>query len=467
MKTRSKAVKSNRFKLYLILVLTLSIVTIMGFMFSSSQKRLDIPKEISVSKNISGYQAIYQQDDDHTIAAYYPLLTQREITTQLIEFIDYKISSFIEEDEKYLYIDYDLYKVTDQYLSVAFFLAHGNDLDELKLDLIKTLSFKADTEELITLNDVFRPEYEESMMALLRKTLKNDKDYQDNLRLDFYQASKVGVINLEYYVFDQDHLRLMVDSKALLSDDIGLINIDLNVKDLAYYLIEDYRAIDVIKPSTDKDLTLRYIDPDQPMVALTYDDGPYGPVTDDIVATLAEYESVATFFVVGNRIKTYSDTLLNMIDCGNEIGNHSYTHKYNLTKIDQEKLNEELSFTQRDLYHYVNDYRIRLLRPTGGNHDQTLRDNCGYPIINWSVDTKDWQHHQSQRTYEEIVNVAKDGDIIIMHDIYPSTAEATKMAVPKLIEMGYQLVTVSELYEYKGITLENGTVYYASDRYKK
>ncbi|MDD2592706.1 MAG: hypothetical protein PHN21_07870, partial [Erysipelotrichaceae bacterium] len=60
MKTRSKAVKSNRFKLYLILVLTLSIVTIMGFMFSSSQKRLDIPKEISVSKNISGYQAIYQ-----------------------------------------------------------------------------------------------------------------------------------------------------------------------------------------------------------------------------------------------------------------------------------------------------------------------------------------------------------------------------------------------------------------------
>ena len=85
---------------------------------------------------------------------------------------------------------------------------------------------------------------------------------------------------------------------------------------------------------------------------------------------------------------------------------------------------------------------------------------AGLPVINWSVDTLDWKIREAGHIRDVIVENAKDGDIVLMHDLYDSTAEASKTFVRELVNRGYQLVTVSELAEAKGFTLENGQVYY-------
>ena len=81
--------------------------------------------------------------------------------------------------------------------------------------------------------------------------------------------------------------------------------------------------------------------------------------------------------------------------------------------------------------------------------------------ILWSIDTLDWQTKDSQNTYNVVIDNVSDGDIILMHEIYEASLEAARMLVPKLKEMGYRLVTVSELAAAKGVPLETGVSYYA------
>ena len=81
------------------------------------------------------------------------------------------------------------------------------------------------------------------------------------------------------------------------------------------------------------------------------------------------------------------------------------------------------------------------------------------PLILWSIDTLDWKSRDSEKVTSHVLENVKDGDIVLMHDIYDSTAGAVKSLVPKLIDMGYQLVTVSELFEARGEVLEGGQIY--------
>ena len=81
------------------------------------------------------------------------------------------------------------------------------------------------------------------------------------------------------------------------------------------------------------------------------------------------------------------------------------------------------------------------------------------PIIIWNIDTLDWKYHNSKRIYNRVINKVKDGDIILMHDIYSATSNSLNIIIPKLQSEGYRFVTVSELFYYKNISLEKGKVY--------
>ena len=72
----------------------------------------------------------------------------------------------------------------------------------------------------------------------------------------------------------------------------------------------------------------------------------------------------------------------------------------------------------------------------------------GKRIVTWTIDTEDWRSKNAEAIVNKVIKDLKDGDIILMHDLYASSAEAVMILVPKLQEMGFQLVTVSELYEY-------------------
>lgn len=190
----------------------------------------------------------------------------------------------------------------------------------------------------------------------------------------------------------------------------------------------------------------KIIDPNLPVVALTFDDGP-SKYTTDILEFLKENDACATFFVVGNKAKTFSNTLNTMIKNGNEIGNHSYSHKW-LSRLSTENIKSEINLTQNTIESITN-YTPKLLRPTYGSINKKLRNSTNLKIILWNVDTKDWKLKSSEEIAKRALNSIEDGDIVLMHDMYERTYNALKIIIPALKEKGYQFVTVSELEEIK------------------
>ena len=213
------------------------------------------------------------------------------------------------------------------------------------------------------------------------------------------------------------------------------------------------------RPSTEK------------LIALTYDDGPNPSTTNRILNTLKKNNSVATFFIVGNRIDSGADSIRRAVDMGCEIANHTYSHKY-LNEISASERSSQISRVNDEIKEKFG-VEVELLRAPGGKY-KGVTDKVGMPLIQWSIDTNDWRHkdvsskprseEQRQKEMDDIVDHVmsnvKSGDIILMHDIYDFTADLSEILIPKLVKEGYKLVTVSEMYKAYCEPLESGEVYF-------
>ena len=199
------------------------------------------------------------------------------------------------------------------------------------------------------------------------------------------------------------------------------------------------------------------LDPEKPMVALTFDDGPYDRVTNRIVKVLAKHDSRATFFVVGNRVERYADTMKNAYNKGNQIATHTFDHG-DLSKMKKKQIRRELKRAFR-VMKKINGENPTMLRPPYGNVNDKMRQTIRIPMIYWNVDTEDWASRNKDKILSRCKSI-KDGDLVLMHDLYPSTAAAVEKLVPKLRKKGFQLVTVEELFYYKGIDAKGGKVYF-------
>ena len=206
----------------------------------------------------------------------------------------------------------------------------------------------------------------------------------------------------------------------------------------------------------EKGVLTRKIDKNKKMVALTYDDGP-SIYTPRVLKTLKENNAVATFFVVGNRVPTYSDTVKKAHDMGCEIGNHTYEHK-NLTRVSEAEVKRQITKTNRNVKKVTGQAPV-IVRPTGGATNANVKQWVGMPSIIWSIDTLDWKTRNADSTKKAVLDHVKDGDIVLMHDLYSATASASETIIPELVKRGYQLVTVSELAECRGGMKETGAYY--------
>ena len=192
---------------------------------------------------------------------------------------------------------------------------------------------------------------------------------------------------------------------------------------------------------------VRVIDPAKPMVALTFDDGPHGTWTDVILDVLEENHALATFFEVGNNVRAYPEPVKRMADMGCEVASHSNAHK-NLSKLKKNSLLNDLD-TADAAFVAAGVEAPTMVRPPYGAVNKTVKSATGRTMITWTVDTEDWKSRNAQAVIDYVQGAGNlDGEIVLMHSIYESTAEAVKVLVPWLQEQGYQLVTVTELLAY-------------------
>ncbi len=203
---------------------------------------------------------------------------------------------------------------------------------------------------------------------------------------------------------------------------------------------------------------LRTVYGNKKAICLTYDDGPSAN-TAAILDTLEQNGGLATFFVVGNRVKSYSKTINRARTMGCQIGNHSYSHAF-YSGLTSKEIRQQIKKCNAAVEKAVGEAPV-ITRTPGGNASDAVKKAVGMPVILWNVDTQDWKTRNAESVYREVMRHAKDGNIVLMHDLYASTAEASKRFIPKLVEQGFQLVTVEEMALLKGTKLKAGQVYFS------
>jgi peptidoglycan/xylan/chitin deacetylase (PgdA/CDA1 family) len=194
-----------------------------------------------------------------------------------------------------------------------------------------------------------------------------------------------------------------------------------------------------------------------PLVALTFDDGPRSSTTGPLLDGLALREVPATFFLVGNRIPGNEDLVRRMAAEGHQIGIHTYDH-VELKGLSRQDFDLQVGKTRALITQLVGEGNY-WLRPPYGLMDRQAGQWCGGPVILWSVDPEDWKDDDIDRIVAAVVEHVSDGDIILLHDLFPSSAQAALRVVDTLLARGCCFVTVEQLMAERGVTPEVGARY--------
>lgn len=242
---------------------------------------------------------------------------------------------------------------------------------------------------------------------------------------------------------------------------------------LRKYLTE-YGGID--DPAVlEKKVSSMSVDPDKPMIALTFDDGPVLGVTDRILDLLEKYNVRATFFICGWRLKTEGapELLKRMVALGCELANHTYNHT-RVKNADQAFVWKTIRVNNNVIRRIVPDYPILSFRPPSGGTSLSVRmaaKRNGMSVVLWSqsgnVHAEDAESIYANVLKQEVDGrQLQDGDIVLLHDTKERMVEAMELLIPDLLRQGYQLVTVQELLHYGGQGMEPGVQYYSSKEFK-
>ncbi|MFT5883074.1 MAG: peptidoglycan/xylan/chitin deacetylase (PgdA/CDA1 family) [Crocinitomicaceae bacterium] len=189
------------------------------------------------------------------------------------------------------------------------------------------------------------------------------------------------------------------------------------------------------------------------LIALTFDDGPNPAHTPRLLDMLRRRNVKATFYVIGERAANHPDIIRRIVTEGHEVGNHTWTHP-NLKKLSDDGVRRELNKT-RDAIVRACGVQPRTMRPPYGAMFQKQREwvyrEYGYPTVLWDVDPLDWKKPGSSVVAQRLISGARNGSILLVHDLHGSSVDAIPQTIDTLLRQGYQFVTVSQLIAQKSV----------------
>lgn len=350
---------------------------------------------------------------------------------------DYSEYSDPDKDKLALFVSYDSAIPQKNITGVAFRKLVKQEKDSEMV----TVSETVDAHNYITENgvellpsQVFEPGYGKKISLRIASYLK-DK-YGDKLKSGYMK-----------YVSDEDSLNnfLLTDDSVIFYYDAGTV---LPEKEGTVSIEFLNNELDGIRKEK---IRVRVIDPDKPMVAITFDDGPAAGTSRKILDCLEKNNAVATFFELGlcvENVSSSKEILQRQQDLGCETGSHSYSH-VDFTKKSASVRKKEIEKTNKAIKERIGK-EPSVFRPPYGAIGEKAAKDTGLPNILWSVDTMDWKSRKASSVIATVKKTSNlDGKVVLMHSIYDSTAEALEKIVPWLQKKGYQLVTVSEMIRYR------------------
>ena len=187
------------------------------------------------------------------------------------------------------------------------------------------------------------------------------------------------------------------------------------------------------------------------LIALTFDDGPTAGATDYLLSGLAARGVRATFFLCGYRMEMFPELPARIAEGGHELAVHGFSHAY-LQNLPQEAVAAELSDTAA-LISELSGCAARAFRPPGGLYSDALlkaAEETGFYLALWSVDPHDWRDRDASLIARRILSEVRPGCVVLLHDLYRTSADAALAAIDALSAQGWEFVTVSELAERTG-----------------
>ena len=304
---------------------------------------------------------------------------------------------------------------------------------------------------LVKDNTIYYLDIKNSQITDINSLIQDEEHFK--LRLGHYIHQKFNLSKGDtlrskefIYLFKEHELSLYFDEYN--SEDY----VNINYNEIKEFLL--------FEPEYDLNYEIEdsyELDPNKTTIAFTFDDGPNGKKTIELIETLEKYGYSATFFIVGNHIKSGNSAVKRVNNSHSEIGYHSYQHAY-LTRQETEVIQSEYKTSDELLFSYTGSH-FKLIRPPYGSYSDRVLESLELVFVGWNLDTNDWKYKDTQNAKNYVLNNYKDGAIILFHDLFTSSIEAVKQVAPILKEKGVQVTTVSRLAKLKGITLENHQIY--------
>jgi len=202
-------------------------------------------------------------------------------------------------------------------------------------------------------------------------------------------------------------------------------------------------------------------------IALTFDDVPQSK-SEQVLDILKENNVKATFFAVGRYIRRNPDALKRIIAEGHEIGNHSDDHSFLGVKgkLSESEIRQNLAEVQETVKSITGSYPVYFRAPYFDYSDELLMvtKEIGMSIIGTAIDSQDWDVSiTTGQIVSNVINTAKDGGIIVLHEHSEGDLDRSIMAIPLIVnelrKKGYEIMPLGELVKKKGVSLEAGKIY--------
>ncbi len=334
-----------------------------------------------------------------------------------------------------LFIGYESYKTPEKVVGVTIHhRVREEDADGNVNLTTKAHPYNFATKSGIPLSSaqIFSGDHASIYNKEAKKQLK--KQYGKKMKKGYDKAISS---NADHFVMTDKGFKFYYDSDTVLPAEEGVATVEI--------------SYDAFRSVMRDDIGERVIDPSKPMVAITYDDGPSEEMTPQLLDIYEKNNSVCTFFELGSNVdnvKSSPQLLKRMLSIGCEIGSHTYSHP-NLLTLPPGKVKQEANKTSTAIKN-ASGKEPTVFRPSYGNGNPNIAKIFDLPSVNWTVDTNDWLTRDKNKIVAHIQSHSNlDGQIILMHSIYQSTVDASAEIVPWLVSKGYQLVTVTELFQYK------------------
>lgn len=214
--------------------------------------------------------------------------------------------------------------------------------------------------------------------------------------------------------------------------------------------------------NTGKLLPIYSVDTDEAKVAITINCAWSADDIDMILEILKNQDIKVTFFMVGDWVEKYGDSVKKIYEAGHEIGNHSYNHPH-ANNLNLEKNKEQIQKCS-ELVKTITGEGTKLYRGPYGEYNNTVieaAESLGHTTIQWSIDSLDYKGLTGEQMWERIEPKLENGSIILMHNGTENTALSLNDIITKIKEKGYTLVPVSELIYEDNYTIDsNGVQHY-------